>query len=136
MKPQLIDDDVAQDTSVLDRLARLERQFAQNIYLEPIPPNTSGGWVSSAFVSRVGRQVVLQGSFSKTGGTPVGGDVMGVLPAWAWPLVALNPPVVTQNSDVVGTILIQTNGDIIWRTGSVAETDHTSVDGIPFIVGG
>jgi hypothetical protein len=92
------------------------------------------GWTSSATYSKIGRLIVLQGSFSKTSGTPASNDVMGTLPAEARPATELECPAATQNNNVVGMIRVQTDGDIVWRAGSTTETDKTSIDGIAFTV--
>jgi len=124
--------------SLEDRLARAESMIRQlqgataASYSTAIPAGT--GWTSSATYSKIGRLIVLQGSFSKTSGTPASNDVMGTLPAEAWPAVELEIPAATQNNNVVGMIRVQTDGDIVWRSGSTVETDKTSIDGISFTV--
>lgn len=102
------------------------------LYSQAIGAGTN--WTSSATFTKIARIVILQGSFSKTGGTPAAGDVMGTLSTGARPAVRMNVAVATQNNDVAGTILINTDGTIVWRSGSTAETDSTSIDGIVFIV--
>lgn len=116
----------------MGRLERLERALANAEYGVAIPAGAN--WTSSATFSRIGKLVVLSGSFSKTGGTPASNDVMGTLPARVRPASQKNIAVATQNSDIVGTILVQTGGNIVWRTGSTVETDNTFIDGIAYII--
>lgn len=99
----------------------------------------AAGWAAAAgdespTYSRFGRLVILQGSATKTAGVPAGGDVIGTLPDELRPAGQLPFPVLTQNGDVVGGVLVQANGNIVWRTGSVAETDSTSLSGICFTI--
>lgn len=99
-----------------------------------IPAATN--WTSTASYSVIGRLYVLQGFFSKTGGTgtPAANDVMGTMPVGARPLVQLNPPALTQNGDVVGSYILTTAGQFLWRTGSTAETDQMHIDGLTYVV--
>lgn len=129
-------DAVAYIKAIEARLNALATQVNSGaIHLQPIP--AGAGWTSSAFYSRIGRQVVLQGSFSKTSGTPTINDVMGTLPDLTpsiRPATQMVIEVSTENNDTRGMILINTSGDLVWRVGSTVETDATFIDGIAYVV--
>lgn len=124
-------DDYRRQFQALERRIKLLEQERDDVEFDVDIP-AGAGWTSHATYSRIGREILLQGFFSKTSGTPASGNVMGTLPFP--PSIQMNPAVVTQNGDVNGSILIQTNGQLVWRTGSTTETDSTAIDGISYVM--
>jgi hypothetical protein len=126
--------DVIERSALAKRLRGLRADWLGPQF-QAIP--AAANWTSTATWSSFfgGRLIVLQGDFSKTGGggTPAPGDVMGTLPAAAAPANQLDIGTVSQNNDAVASLLIQTSGNIVWRTGSTVETDHIYLDGHSFV---
>jgi hypothetical protein len=93
-----------------------------------------GGAYENATYSKVGRTVFLQGTVSKTGGTPTIGDVIGTLPVGFRPASHLLFAVATGATHTAGIVEVQSDGDVIWTAGNTVEIDYTSLSGISFVV--
>ena len=105
-----------------------------------IPFPFASGWANSAVAgvepatySKHGRLVRLQGSVTKTGGAPANGDVIGTLPDGFRPTGALVLPICTGGTSN-GTVRVEADGDVVWRSGDAIETDFTSLSGITFVI--
>lgn len=126
---------------VYRRLDAAERQIQRmGEYKIALPMGAGWGAYSAggtpwevATYSRVGRLVLLQGLVSKTGGTPVIGDVIGTLPVGFRPSGDLLMIAHTGATASLGRVnVLAASGNLTWGGGNTTEQDYTSLSGIIF----
>lgn len=93
-----------------------------------------GSGFEAATYGRRGDIVRLQGLVTKSGGTPTVNDVIGTLPAGFRPTSQLRLDFATGGTPSSGQFDIQTDGDVVWISGSTSETDYVSFSGVSFVI--